>query len=123
MILCVFNVPYECILPHSSQASQRERVVSKTAISSSYGHMSAVPDTTMNVSAQQEQKSSCPSKLKNEMASTNLSRPLSMSSGPGTAQTVAPPMTMLMTDYKAGQNGAENLSLSSYIELMTLVRC
>ena len=76
----------------------------------------------MNVSAQQEQKSSCPSKLKNEMASSNLSRPLSMSSaGPGTAQTMAPPMTMLMTDYKAGQTGAENLSLSSYIELMTLV--
>lgn len=56
------------------------------------------------------------------MASTNMSRPLSMSAGPGTGQTVAPPMTMLMTDYKAGQTGAENLSLSGYIELMTLVR-
>ena len=124
MILCVldYNLPHECILPHSSQASQRERVISKTATSNSYGHTSAVPDTTMNVSAQQEQNSSCPSKLKSEMASTNLSRPLSMPSGPGPAQTVAPPMTMLMTDYKAGQTGAENLSLSSYIELMTLVR-
>lgn len=115
-----FNLPRECILPHSPQ---KERAVSKTATSGNYGHTSAVADTTMNVSAQQEQNLSCPTKPKNEMASTNMSRPLSIPSGPGAAQTVAPPMTMLMTDYKAGQIGTENLSLSSYIELMTLVRC
>ena len=100
--------------------------------SSSYGHTSAVPDTTTIISAHQEptptaaqQNNKMKMGLSSSIPSVNSSRALSLPgvAAAGAGQMVAPPLTMLMTDYKAGQTGAENLSLSGYVELMTLVRC
>ena len=105
------------------------------AASSSRGHSSIAPDTTVITVLQEQGTMSSTSQQTSKMkpgqspslplsSSVNSPRHLPM---PATASshTVAPPMTMLspfMTDYKGGQTGAESLSLSGYIELMTLVK-
>ena len=90
-----------------------------------YGHTAITPDTTSIILAHQELRATSPAsqqmnKLKSSTLSlsapVNSSRPL-----PVAGSTVAPPMTMLspfMGDFKGP---VENLSLSSYMELITLV--